>query len=495
MANREDIVTSSLRNQDLCRQLGGAFITGVKQMCKHPQLRFKWMRYLPSLTGPLLDDPFWGILIETLRNQLADASIMVPRAAPSQLRPMGQLRRHGSLDQYGNPLFNDLQQPDAVYLSQNYDVTDLATLRGFGLKGIHFGQILSRVEADLRSSSSRMRSPETDNDWHSRAANVLLYPFKNSSANWSIPNVKALTLLPLCNGQWVKTGDNTVYFSATIDGIEIPRGLGLWLVDPVAASQPCRKELFLALGAEVASSETIRSLIFNHIVTGPQGDSFFKDTSIVFLRFLYLTHPENAPVGVYDQFEFLTASLEVAIPSQHDLYLEDDTSRYGPAKLELAVHFLHPDYLNDPPVDLKAWKLWLYKFVGIRTRLRLVCNDEFGQVSLAEEVLHVAEHRPTKFVGLLHNLLTIGNNKANLTDVLAQQLLSMDVLCDGRQMIPLANTIFPLPGLRQLAARFMDPNEDLPFLKLETTVSDENLRRWDVLTCSALYATPGCLFT
>ncbi|KAK6840834.1 hypothetical protein PG987_001694 [Apiospora arundinis] len=47
-ANRQGIVVDSPRNEGLRRGIIDAFITATKQMCKHPTLRFQWMRYLPK---------------------------------------------------------------------------------------------------------------------------------------------------------------------------------------------------------------------------------------------------------------------------------------------------------------------------------------------------------------------------------------------------------------------------------------------------------------
>jgi hypothetical protein len=489
MANREDIVTSSLRNRGLCRQLATAFITAVKQMCEHPQLRFKWMAYLPSLTGSPADDPFWGIFVKELRDSIVDVDVVVPRAQPFPLRPIRQLRRlsDSMLDRHGNPLFDDLTGLDATDISRDYDNSDLDILQEFGLEMIHWNNIIPRVEADLRSTSSRMRALETDDDWHSRVSRLFIRPLI-STANSLITRVKALTLVPLCNGAWVDTANHTVQFPTTVEGFAIPRGLGLHVIDPQAASRSSRRGLFLALGAEVPSAGNIRALILRRIGQQGQVISVDKDTSIAFLRFLYLTHPGDAPANAYNQVKLLDTAMEFCAPFRDDMYLRDDTSSYGPAKLGLAVKYLHPDYLHVPPVRSgdnavarQSWRQWLRQSMGVRKRLRLACRDGTGQLSLTREVQYVAEHLPAKFLGLLHSLWPHEGAQVRSNAGLIQKLRMISVLCDGEKKACLGGTILPLPHLKLLAARFMDHGEVPPFLKLETTLVDGNLGEWEFL--------------
>ncbi|OIW34078.1 hypothetical protein CONLIGDRAFT_667268 [Coniochaeta ligniaria NRRL 30616] len=489
VATRENIETSSLRNRGLCRQLAAVFIHAVKQMCAHPQLRFKWMMYLPSLTGFPSDDPFWRMFVDKLKELIVDADIMVPRAQPSQLRPIRQLRMlpDNFIDQHGNPLFKDLNGSDAVYLSQDYKRRDLETLIGFGLRIMLWVEELARVEADAWSASSTMRNPETDHDWHSRAANLLI-ALINTGSRALIPRVKRLALLPLCNGDWVSTENNAVQFPATTDGIPIPQGLGLHLIESNAASHSSRKELFRALGSQVLSSDQVRGLILKKMGTNTLANSLDKNTSIASLRFLYLTHPDDAPAAIYHQVKLLDASILSRKPFQEDMYLGDDTHSYGPAKLGLAVKYLHPDYLQEPPIrsgdgaePRRTWRQWLHRSMGIRKGLRLASNDASGQPSLTKEVLYVAEHLPAKFLGLLHSLWSHEGVRVSRNADLMQQLKLTTVLCDGGKRICLGSTILPVPRLKQLSVRFMDQEEVLPFLKLETTLVDGNLAGWDFL--------------
>jgi hypothetical protein len=47
LANRQDIVMTSRRNQGLIEAIADAFIAGVLQLCQHQTLEYQWMRYQP----------------------------------------------------------------------------------------------------------------------------------------------------------------------------------------------------------------------------------------------------------------------------------------------------------------------------------------------------------------------------------------------------------------------------------------------------------------
>ena len=66
-------MTTSARNKALAKGIADAFIKGVLQLCKHQDLQYQWMRYLPNIDDESAFDEFWidfikrmEILLETL---------------------------------------------------------------------------------------------------------------------------------------------------------------------------------------------------------------------------------------------------------------------------------------------------------------------------------------------------------------------------------------------------------------------------------------------
>ena len=495
MANREDIVTSSTRNQSLRNGLVEVFITAIKEMCQHSQLRFQWMRYLPRLTGYPWG-PFWQVFVDRLQERLAEAETLFSRAPASSLRPMQQMRRlnASSLDRNGAPLFADISGTGSVYLSESYESEDLDILQSYGLRWIDMMQIILRAEADVRSASSKMKSPATDSDWHSRAARLLRHSLRNTTN--ALPYMERIPMIPLSDGRWIShpVAWTTLRLPTTSEGLAVPAGLGLVLVDTDAANNADRRSLFLALGVTQLSNDDVRRAVLGAF-ENPHGHDLH--TSVAFLRFLYLTHPENDNPTTYTNVTANDSSSVIHRPHQTDMFLFGDTTRYSPSDLGLGtdlVHYLHPKYWeNAPPLPcnpgnqseadcLASWKMWLCQHIGIRSQLRLVARSGLGGrgPTISRAVLHVAENLPGRFMGLLRSLWSnqVGDVLGHRD--LLEELGGIEVLCEtGKQ--PLREAVLPIPHLKQLSARYLESGESLPFLQLETEVTDDNISTWRFL--------------
>ncbi|KAL1649149.1 hypothetical protein SLS58_001722 [Diplodia intermedia] len=81
-------------------------------------------------------------------------------------------------DSNGTPLFSDLEQE--VYMDIGYSHADVELLKDIGTATVEWDDLIDRVAADLDRPDSKMKSPETENEWHTRAAALLLTPFYGS---------------------------------------------------------------------------------------------------------------------------------------------------------------------------------------------------------------------------------------------------------------------------------------------------------------------------
>ncbi|KAJ4286393.1 hypothetical protein N0V88_008016 [Collariella sp. IMI 366227] len=167
-ANREDIVTSSLRNNALLDGIAATFISAVEQMVQHSDLRYTWIRYLPDSDTEKID-PFWRNLVENIKVKLRIARFLLPHSS-QELGSMETLRRTASvkpplLNNDKNPLFDDLNGQDAIYLSLNYQARDFQLLELYGLQVVNIEQLIRRAKSDLAKEKSKMRQSDTDEMW------------------------------------------------------------------------------------------------------------------------------------------------------------------------------------------------------------------------------------------------------------------------------------------------------------------------------------------
>lgn len=398
-----------------------------------------------------------------------------------------------SLDKNGQPLFDDIQ-PE-MYLSNLYQVRDLDKLTSYGLQYMNMAEIIARVAADLKRSQSRMKSSSTDDDWHSRAAQLLCQPFQNGCHS-SIRKLKELELLPSSEVWKMPPKHESLlpFYYPDVDGVAIPADLSLNLINNTAAKNPDRRKLFDYLGVTKASTNTIKSMIFQkHSCISLADRSFSVLKSLDHLKFLYLTHVgKYLDLYNYQEIAVYTQDGSLLKPYDVDVYISDGHpygahellkklstgTEPGNGALGFAVPFLAAEYLRDIPNKPEGhywtWLDWLHSCLGILRHVKLI----LANVSLTNICKYVAKHRPEKFLGTLQHHWQFEKHSIIGNINIVENLQNIKVLCQGNRKYNLCKTYLPLPKLEQCCARFMDEGESFPFLKLETSLHQTNLSEW-----------------
>ncbi|KAF3059432.1 hypothetical protein GL218_05145 [Daldinia childiae] len=485
-ANREDIVTTSSRNIKLLSSLAEAFVVAMRSLCFHPTLRYQWMRYLPKLSNYPWD-PFWLKLVNKIKSHISDEEILILRDSPIQ-RQMSHARRLtlDTLDQHGNPLFNDLPGDRASYISSSYKASDLSILQDYGLKSIRHYEVIDRLSRDLSSDTSRMRSTRTDSDWHARAARYISLSFENQWSN-SMNTTKSLQLIPLVDGKWVSSRNVDVHFPTTKSGLAIPADLEFHLIDPVAVTLSERRQLFLHLDAKYASVHDVRVDIFRRYWK-KKAIGINYETSLSHLKYLYLTHN---PASKYGEFE-----------NYNDLWLWDDRGSWYPLKSHVSysdkgfweliskadkspgwsnVHFIDRKYFEDDPGkstqhDL-TWREWLETCLNVRNYSRLFDFSKDLSNNISEECMFVADNLPSELLNLLKQSWDL--EKSHVTPELAEELGCLKVPSQAGLLTPLSESYFPLPVLLEKRKEFMREGEYFPFIHIDD--DSDPVSQWDFL--------------
>lgn len=482
---------SSARNIGLLDGIAETFVKAVSQFCKHPILRYTWMRYLPQ-RDDYPWDKFWSSLLEKIESELEEAPVLWTRSH-SDLRPIEAMRRlkNRMLDHTDNPLLPDSVPPQ--YLASEYSYADLNRLKDYGLQTMETSEFLQKLESDLNNRSSKVKSIFTDEKWHACLADCLISMFSDC------PNkIKQLTLIPLIEGRWVSANENTIYYSHTCNKYPIPTDLGLKLVDYGTGKNTQRRRLFDSLGIKNAQVMDIRRLIFDKYL---YSSSSVKDlaTSRSHLNFLYLTahlaHKTDdsnyARIHILDQEHRCKLS-----DATHPVYFVDDKV-YGAKELfrivnvdtdfddaapGLDVSFIHHEYMKDPPKqpegELQSWEIWLRGALGICNIIPLFTKGETWSDSyhLSKECLYVSKHRPKKFLGfLLDNWRQIDDEAIIRTSNLTKELSKLEVLCESGRKHPLGKTYLPIAA-HQEARRFFEDDEFFPWLYMDVSLRDDDTK-------------------
>lgn len=192
------------------------------------------------------------------------------------------------------------------WLSQAYLRDDIRILKSWGMPKIRAEEILSMVQNDLNLADSQMKSEETDDDWHTRAANMLSEIAKGSASTLS--TLRTLELIP-CRGKklnpyednptfWIAansvTTPSTICFAETEEGIAIPYDLGLHIMTSTASKNAARAGFLKLLGATTADTNELRHMVYARhqtYLTRRVGTTI--PTVFDQLKFLYLTDPSD----------------------------------------------------------------------------------------------------------------------------------------------------------------------------------------------------------
>ncbi|KAI1499875.1 hypothetical protein F5X99DRAFT_388501 [Biscogniauxia marginata] len=497
-ANRQDIITTSNRNQSLLEGIAQAFGIAIQELCTDDHLQYNWMRYLPQ-KDDFPWDRYWLSLINRIKSEIATVPVMRPRSEGS-LRLIRDVRELGHTMIYKDkPLFNDIETE--MYLSQCYDAADLHMLHEFGLEVMDMPLILDRVEADLVHPRSKIKSASTSDQWHTAAAKLLSLPFEDYrfiDRKLCLYMVQSLELIPLQNQTWVSCENavNPLTFP-TVSGVMIPSDLKLSLIDASAVLNATRAKLFKHLGATQASVSQVRELVFKHYQNLPLGHSPYPvEPALAHLEFLYRTHtPKSGDFTQYQHVAVLTEKRILKKPRSQDVYISDDcpfgarnilkevtdSSEPSFSAPGFPVDFLLPVYLDGPDSqqtseENKAWIDWLQNTLGVRTRLRLIDND-----SVTDLFRYIIDYRTDALLGVLQDYWNVLNPAISGNRSIKNDIETILIPYGGKESTRLSSAYLPIPYLKSRCLQYIDDVSLFPFLDLTNTLAPDDLNAWEFL--------------
>lgn len=455
------------------------------------------MRYLPDPSNTTYQ-PFWKRLVDKIQSLLEFTPVLRSRnEGPLRLIKSLRLPTTDSKDKDNNPLWDDIDPP--YYVSPSYSWYDLMTLKSYGLGYIYINEIVAHAKRDLESPHSKMKASR-DEDWHSRAAKTLAAPFVKG---WdrSKTTLRGMGLIPLQNGLWISSNNGPIYYSSN-SGMRIPTDLGLNLIDPTAAGNPDRKNLFDHLGATEASIDHVRSRILDRYNPSRSVAVVSLQMSRTHLEYLYLAQ-KHADVVVPLAFSNVYVYTEKELrrwPNIIDVY-KPDTHQYGARELlkptprgsnpgdsapGFAIQFLNQVYFESIP-DRPAghpfsWPSFLEKYLNIQLRPRLVRYPIRESASLSDITLYLQRYRPELLLRVIHYYWRSEGQKIIRQQSTVTEMRTLEVLCRGGRTITLFKTYLPTPSLERLQARYMVDSEFFPFLALLFPPEDDaGSDDWDFL--------------
>ncbi|KAI0975554.1 hypothetical protein F4678DRAFT_417638 [Xylaria arbuscula] len=507
-ANRQDIVTSSSRNQALRDGIADAFGEAMKQLCADELLRYTWIRYLPTMNDYPWDE-YWSGLYERIKSKVQTTPLMhsFTESFPYRIEQMRKSRASDE-DDNGDPVFKHID-PEK-YLSKRYLQSELDKIQShYGLKLMEYSDILMRASADLKTPDSRMKSAATCDEWHEKAARLLCYAFEENEELKH--GVAELDVIPLENGKWTRArlASHQLAFPNTDSGLEVPRDLSLSIIRSSASKGHFRSQLYSLLGAVRPPDHWVRQLIFDKYSALIKQNLVFgsvdrPEISIAHLEFLY--HTDGLNLGDTDRYQHvavLTEGYSLVAPWYTDVYVSSD-HRFGAKRLleptptssptkynapGFPVHFLLSEYIVTPSFEKvngndeneggirskDSWLDWLQNRVGIRVHIRLF-DDACG---FTDAFQYIINNRPAEILGLLQDQWPIIKDKISSNSAIKEKIANTAVPCDGRpDLCLLSRTYLPLPELKDRTSQYLEGTSGSRFLNFESTLAPNDLSSW-----------------
>jgi hypothetical protein len=484
-ANRQDVVDSP-RNKKILEGVALAFRDAVLQFRRSDSpLRYQWMRFLPSDRAL---DAFWKQLPPDIINILKEEDILYPHGCsvpckPSQLRtlPISHLYNE-------QPLFEDRPGVNKAYLSLEYDTRDREIARdAFNIDDIEDSRMFHRIKQDVYSGRSKLRDLDGDDDWHTRASDLIFSIMNRNPTVGS--HIRDLPMIPLIDGAWVDASSSDLYFPAE-SGPEIPRDL-IITVDPRAVRNESKKKLLWGLGVASCRPENVLQLLSSSYLREGGGASDLA-LSKAHVSYLYwhqgsIDDHKFPRLWIYDREGFKVTSRRKVIYFQSEdeygpqqlLKAEQHPANNGRNMPECVAQFLDSEYMDLFPSTTRqhglSWRRWLERELGVRRIPRL--KSHTGALSIEFE--HILRYRPEKVIGTLKTHWDTYENE--LSEAIVERLSHSEVACLGRHPEVLSSTYLPLQALKD-KVQTLGIGQEFPFLKLPGTPEEGRLLRdWKFL--------------
>ena len=462
-------------------------------------LEYSWPKYVPDLP---LEGLFWKPLSQRIMKLLGKTPILRSWTSRKLQIPADLRIVPTSFIHKGTPLLDDLRLE--IYLAPEYGVEDQKVLKRLGVGILHWEQLMARIEADLKRRPSKIRTVDPDDTWQSSFASQLLAVFEEGLKGLEA-RLLSMAIIPLDSGKWVAASSsvNSVYFP-TIEGVRIPDGTSLALLDPKAAAMPERAELYRNLGVGYCITDDVCLDIISYhkkLATGLVNATTTQRLTAQ-LRFLYTFYKQH-PNSLKPTLRIPTEAGTVKYASDKIYFLSDDP--YHTQKLlgpgcELnkdgPVYFLSSDLQFSEPSRSRchswSWIEWLQ--IATTATYYPPLTNETTKKQLSSVMLRILERNSKAFLGALQtHWANDYESVAALNPWVLTKLKETEVMCESGKRQEFQTTHLPVRELQDEIEE-LGIQVDFPFLQLPEPLDATKPRKWDFLEDLGVRKQKDCQF-
>ena len=274
--------------------------------------------------------------------------------------------------------------------------------------------------------------------------------------------LKNVPLIPLVDGTWrcPPSIQEPIYFPAS-QGIMIPPGLDLSLVDAEACACPQKKELFRLLGVKDCDVSNVVERILDY---HSNRNSAAPVTLIAQVKYLYRAR-EYLQHGDMMNVLFPTTNRKNTCIKGSSLYIDTSTS----GELKQLFSRYREAYFADPrlfegldTLEKSSFVTWIETSANAASmpRIRSLSSD-----SLHADFAWLLKNRPERILDILEDNWTIYHSC--LTPQIVDVLSTTSFECRSGARIALRETYLPSPSLLERSEVYCDPKK-CHFLEVPT---------------------------
>lgn len=479
-------ISDNAWNKALRNEVAALFCTLAKRLTlEKSKLSYEWLAYIPLQPMVGFLQPLSTSIRQMLREQNLFFSMNDSLHRPSQLRILTPDFTHQS-----EALMSDSRQP-WWFLSNKYKSFNHPALLEVGISRLNFNEAFDLIEDDLKSNLSRLRSRPLTDAWHDTFTTFIKHGLALGNMSYK-KRIYDMSIVPVRVGgvlEWHRPGAAVFFPYAVNEGtgpecilIEIPTDIDLVVLHPDAATAPKRRDVYLSLGVQQASSVKICTAIINSMTkSGTKYPRNLLGSLELLFWFSYESFALQDKLKASTSGDFYAPTADLFMRSREQYHAEclvrlDENPDYG-------KHFLNTMYQSSKVATRsrggKTWEQWLVEVAGVRWYPTLQDPSNREKLHWILDVVH--DRDSTLFLSVIQTYWAQGySSTCRLNSKLDALLRKCQVLCQHGGMEELSKSWFPTENILSVARKY-GVEKRLPILSLPNPPQEHLISDWPAL--------------
>lgn len=477
-------ISDNAWNKALRSMIATLFCTLVKRLAlEGSKMSYEWLTYIPLQPMAGFLQPLSASIREILSGLELLFSMNGSLFKPRQLRILTSDFTHQS-----EALMSDSRQPWS-FLSKKYKSSDYPPLLELGTSRLNFDEAFELIEDDLRSLDSRLRCRPLSDAWHDTFIAFIKNGLAHGGYRKRIHNMPIIPVRVNKAMEWHRPGPDIFFPHAVNEGtgvecilIEMPADVDLVVLRPEAATAPKRREVYLTLGVQQASSAKICAAItIAMIKPGPRYLADLLRSMELLFWFSYTPSAFGGQLKASTSGGVYGAASQLFMHSREQYHAErlvqlDENPNYG-------EHFLDTIYQSSKVATRsrggKTWEQWLVDVAGVRWFPPLQDLSNREKLHWILDTVHARDS--ILFLSVIQTYWAQEySNTCRFNTKLGEVLRKCQVLCEHGKTEELSKSWFPTQTILY-AARQYGVEKRLPILSLPNAPQGHLISAWPAL--------------